>query len=1132
MRLRLGRPLALAFIAALAAIPSAAASIGPPQSSPIAIARDQPILVCINPDAGSLSAFDVAGNVPAKLDEVKVGKQPSSVAINDSGTRAFVALAKDGKVAIVDLEDPEDADVDQKIKVGREPAAVLLSPNETRLYVANASTGDVSVIDLSLGEPEVIATIDLSAFGRAPRALAMTDDGDGSDADETLFAALFFAELRAGKSFLDEGQDDAKEGRVVAISAATNSVLGAPNPIRLAPLANAGFNSNGKLAPAPNQVPAVASVNPQAFSTQTGAFPNQLAALAIRPDSSIAYLVSTGASPNGPFRFNSNAQGLVSLFDVTTRLEITAGQTGPNVRRTAPLNLNQGINLANDLEPKLFFSNPLAIAWDPAGENAWIAAQQADAIVRLTVDANGIPTIGAPLAAGASAVVQVDLVGAAEEAGEIPGKAPRGIAIDAAGNRAFVYNFISRSITAIDISNPDAPAIVGTALSSKVPNPASTKGKILLGAELFFTGRGPGEVMSSEAWGSCATCHPDGHSDNVTWMFPTGPRQTIALEGMFDPDDDDDQRLLNWSAIQDENQDFELNTRNVFGGHGLILDDRAFFAAGGAAGAAPAEVATLEQYDQRNLKTSDTNLLAAGAGLPPLDPARRDFGLATLPDGRVLIVGGRSGPGQGELLTGPGTVLEFNPRTNTLKDRNVEGFTPRHSLGVATVITKKGPRVYAVGGFASTAPNALPVAVVEEYDPKTKEWRTVEPLLTPVAQFGIAVAGGINAAEPLQLLHVVGGNTGAEAAPATATATQVQRFRADPNGDGVWTGFNPGLINRFNHGAAAAVRGVTSRIFLFGGQSDADSFVITTEEYLAEAVTEVATLHTALAAPLARFGIATSTTTNQIYIAGGVDDGGTPQAGVLEYTIANNGPVAGPAGTPSGAFVERDSLAEARFGLQLSSPPGVVALLPIDSAGRDPRQDAIATFIATSVRALRAPVTKSDEAAERGRDLFGEEGLVNDDFSCATCHGGPKWTRSTVDYDPAPAPELGLGFGKERVIGAEVRQTKTQGPNVLIDVGTFTLGGGRTNEVRFDAADISRAIAPLGAAGFNIPSLVGVHATAPYFYSGLAETLEQVLDGSSDGSGGTRQHFVANAGDRADLVAFLRSIDSNTKTFD
>ena len=82
-------------------------------------------------------------------------------------------------------------------------------------------------------------------------------------------------------------------------------------------------------------------------------------------------------------------------------------------------------------------------------------------------------------------------------------------------------------------------------------------------------------------------------------------------------------------------------------------------------------------------------------------------------------------------------MLEFNPRTNTLTARSSTGFTPRHSLGASAVRTSGGVRIYAIGGYSSTASNALPVSTVEEYNPTTNSWRTVASLATGVAQFGI-----------------------------------------------------------------------------------------------------------------------------------------------------------------------------------------------------------------------------------------------------------------------------------------------------------------------------------------------------------------------------------------------------------
>src|SRR5262249_43184313 len=161
------------------------------------------------------------------------------------------------------------------------------------------------------------------------------------------------------------------------------------------------------------------------------------------------------------------------------------------------------------------------------------------------------------------------------------------------------------------------------------PKANSADAVIQFGGELFYSGRGPEIRMSSESWGGCIVCHPSGRSDNVTWMFDAGPRQTINLDGMFNRQNPADQRLLNWSAVRDENHDFELNTRGVFGGRGLINDDRLFFALGGTSGSGPADSALIEQFQQFTGVVSRFGDLT-GSLLPVLPGGRRDFAAATL----------------------------------------------------------------------------------------------------------------------------------------------------------------------------------------------------------------------------------------------------------------------------------------------------------------------------------------------------------------------------------------------------------------------------------------------------------------------------------------------------------------------
>ena len=65
--------------------------------------------------------------------------------------------------------------------------------------------------------------------------------------------------------------------------------------------------------------------------------------------------------------------------------------------------------------------------------------------------------------------------------------------------------------------------------------------------------------------GVCASCHPDGLADGITWIFPDGARNTLPLDGTHSKKFSIDQRILNWSAARGGNTDFNGNSRAVPG---------------------------------------------------------------------------------------------------------------------------------------------------------------------------------------------------------------------------------------------------------------------------------------------------------------------------------------------------------------------------------------------------------------------------------------------------------------------------------------------------------------------------------------------------------------------------------------
>jgi cytochrome c peroxidase len=133
----------------------------------------------------------------------------------------------------------------------------------------------------------------------------------------------------------------------------------------------------------------------------------------------------------------------------------------------------------------------------------------------------------------------------------------------------FTYNEVSRSISALDL--PKQTVLQAQVPSAPLPAAGSPEALALRGQKFFNTGNAR---WSTASWVSCASCHPSATTDNVTWSFPAGPRQTVDTSTTFNADGSI-QRILNWTGIFDEVHDFELNTRAVAGGVGAVVIDEA-----------------------------------------------------------------------------------------------------------------------------------------------------------------------------------------------------------------------------------------------------------------------------------------------------------------------------------------------------------------------------------------------------------------------------------------------------------------------------------------------------------------------------------------------------------------------------
>ena len=493
----------------------------PSRSTAIDLSLDDSLLAMVNSDDGSVSFFNVRDGQDGRIARIPTSKtiaasEPVSVVFHPDGKRAFLANRAAGTISRVVAADTTQPSVDSEITVGGEPIGLALDPTGRKLWATNWVNGEVYVIDTA--SMRIDRTIDV---GGNPWAIAITNDGDDQDDDEKVFITQFYARRRDVAA--TEATDDGREGVVQVISASDPTTV---REITLAPIAECFVT------------PALTS----------GCFPNQLLGITIHSafGQTRAYVVSVAASPKGPVLFNHNVQALVSVIDVDAEAELTRVTTNLNQLIAAQVDTD-----GDDTVGRRFLNVPNGIDFVNRDDAAiaYVSSGGSDMVLRVVFGADDSVSVGSQSSFNIAA-----------------GQSPQGIVInhrlENAG--AFVANLVSRDVSVLSFSTQTK---VKDLESTAIPTPGSAGFAAWRGKRFFNTSTG---IWSKEGWGSCQGCHPMGLTDNITWSFAAGPRQTIALDGQYASNDPTDMRALNWTAIFDETADFENNTRGVSGGTGAI----------------------------------------------------------------------------------------------------------------------------------------------------------------------------------------------------------------------------------------------------------------------------------------------------------------------------------------------------------------------------------------------------------------------------------------------------------------------------------------------------------------------------------------------------------------------------------
>jgi len=275
-----------------------------------------------------------------------------------------------------------------------------------------------------------------------------------------------------------------------------------------------------------------------------------------------------GAQPEPPLKFNVNVQALVHVFNPLASSLTEVFTEHVNLNQLIKAETQPAEAVANTVLTRLFGGDIVDVDADAAGQNFLFLSRGGNYVMKADLDGNG------RLQIGGTNVVRFQT-----------GNLPTGVAMSHDAKRAYTNNEVGHSVTAIDLSSNTV--LTRDIATATPPEPGTFAHAVEVGKLCFFTSLGiPDDgafeqplrdivpltfrnKASDNSWSSCASCHPDGLADHVTWIFATGPRQTIALDGFFAKDNPHDQRVSNWSAVRSSVTDFNENSVVVQGGKGF-----------------------------------------------------------------------------------------------------------------------------------------------------------------------------------------------------------------------------------------------------------------------------------------------------------------------------------------------------------------------------------------------------------------------------------------------------------------------------------------------------------------------------------------------------------------------------------
>ena len=479
--------------------PKAPAKIGypslmSPHSAPIALYGNR--LFVANTPSDTVDVINTKTRKVVK--RINVGIDPVSISVRPDGKEVWVANHVSDSVSIIDNDRTSPTflraidtvqDFDKKNKSTRfdEPVGIAFA-NNSKAYVALSSENKIAVIDVA--SRQVKKRLEITA--QDPRAIVVRND--------RLYVIPFESN---NKTQLSGGYKI--DGDLVTFNAHEHSI------------ANNNVLSLGHVTDIVKH-PRVPDRDLYIFDTKTDKL--------IRTVDTLGTLL---------YGLTVDSKGNVFIAQTDARNDIN-GKSGTKkhslkeLENRAFLNQITRVSLSKNESGKPTFINLEPLPPNHPGPGQALATPFA---IQISDDDSTLVAT----AAGSDKVFTVDA-----ETGKVMGRvrvesAPRGIALETSStgrlSQAWILNAVANSVSLIDVSDPNNPSVKQKIILEDPTHPAFKRGRIAFNKA---------SASTTETF-SCASCHPDGHTDQLLWVLKTPivtggnqimPRSTMPLRGLRD----------------------------------------------------------------------------------------------------------------------------------------------------------------------------------------------------------------------------------------------------------------------------------------------------------------------------------------------------------------------------------------------------------------------------------------------------------------------------------------------------------------------------------------------------------------------------------------------------------------------